>query len=117
MTTLERMNPLDAWFLYAEEDGVNHMNILSFIVLDGPPPPYEELLNLVASKLPQLPRYRQVIRTVPLPRRRRTILWPRVSPRGAFARTIRTPSPSSSKSTSAPGSRPAFSRISTGMVT
>jgi hypothetical protein len=32
MTTLERMNPLDAWFLYAEEDGVNHMNILSFIV-------------------------------------------------------------------------------------
>ena len=66
VTTLERMNPLDAWFLYAEEDGVNHMNILSFIVLDGPPPPYEDLLELVASKLPQLPRYRQVIRTVPL---------------------------------------------------
>ncbi len=66
MTTLERMNPLDAWFLYAEEDGVNHMNILSFIVLDGPPPPYEDLLALVASKLPQLPRYRQVIRTVPM---------------------------------------------------
>jgi diacylglycerol O-acyltransferase len=66
MTTLERMNPLDAWFLYAEEDGVNHMNILSFIVLDGPPPPYEDLLDLVASKLPQLPRYRQVIRTVPM---------------------------------------------------
>ena len=66
MTTLERMNPMDAWFLYAEEDGVNHMNILSFIVLDGPPPPYEDLLALVASKLPQLPRYRQVIRTVPM---------------------------------------------------
>ena len=66
MTTLERMNPLDAWFLYAEEDGVNHMNILSFIVLEGPPPPYEDLLELVASKLPQLPRYRQVVRTVPL---------------------------------------------------
>ena len=66
MTTLERMNPLDAWFLYAEEDGVNHMNILSFIVLDGPPPPYEDLLALVASKLPQLPRYRQVVRTVPM---------------------------------------------------
>src|SRR6478672_11215250 len=66
MTTLERMNPLDAWFLYAEEDGVNHMNILSFIVLEGPPPSYEDLLALVASKLPLLPRYRQVIRTVPL---------------------------------------------------
>ena len=38
---------MDAWFLYAEEDGVNHMNILSFIVLEGPPPPYEDLLALV----------------------------------------------------------------------
>jgi WS/DGAT/MGAT family acyltransferase len=66
MATLERMNPLDAWFLYAEEDGVNHMNILSFIVLEGPPPSYEELLALVEGKLPRLPRYRQVIREVPL---------------------------------------------------
>jgi diacylglycerol O-acyltransferase / wax synthase len=65
MTTLERMNPMDAWFLYAEDDGVNHMNILSFIVLEGPAPPYDELLDLVASKLPQLQRYRQVISTVP----------------------------------------------------
>jgi diacylglycerol O-acyltransferase / wax synthase len=66
VTTLERMNPLDAWFLYAEEDGVNHMNILSFIVLEGPVPAYEDLLALVESKLPQLVRYRQVIRTVPM---------------------------------------------------
>jgi WS/DGAT/MGAT family acyltransferase len=66
MSDLERMGPMDAWFLYAEEDGVNHMNILSFIVLDGPPPPYEQLLELVASKLPRLPRYRQVVRSVPL---------------------------------------------------
>jgi diacylglycerol O-acyltransferase / wax synthase len=65
MTTLERMNPMDAWFLYAEDDGVNHMNILSFIVLEGPPPGYEDLLELVDSKLPRLQRYRQVIRTVP----------------------------------------------------
>jgi WS/DGAT/MGAT family acyltransferase len=60
------MNPMDAWFLYAEDDGVNHMNILSFIILEGPPPPYADLLSLVASKLPQLRRYRQVIRTTPL---------------------------------------------------
>src|SRR5436190_19906499 len=66
MPTLERMNPMDAWFLYAEEDGVNHMNILSFIVLEGTPPPYEELLALVESKLPRLPRYRQVVRSLPL---------------------------------------------------
>src|SRR6266851_601086 len=64
--TIERMGPMDAWFLDAEEDGVNHMSVLSFIFLEGPPPPYEDLLRLVASKLPQLRRYRQVIRTMPL---------------------------------------------------
>jgi diacylglycerol O-acyltransferase len=63
---IDRMNPMDAWFLYAEDDGVNHMHILSFIFLEGPPPPYEELLELIRSKLPLLPRYRQVIRTMPL---------------------------------------------------
>ena len=64
--TIERMGPMDAWFLDAEEDGVNHMSVLSCIFLEGPPPPYEDLLRLVASKLPQLRRYRQVIRTMPL---------------------------------------------------
>jgi hypothetical protein len=57
------------------------------------------------------------ILTVALPRKRRTISWPRVSPRGARALTIRTVSPSNSKSTSVCGNRPAFSRISTGIVT
>lgn len=57
---------MDAWFLYAEEDGVNHMNILSFVVLEGTPPSYDELLALVESKLPRLPRYRQVVRSLPL---------------------------------------------------
>jgi diacylglycerol O-acyltransferase len=66
VTTLERMNPMDAWFLYAEEDGVNHMNILSFVVLEGSPPPYDDLLALVERKLPRLPRYRQVVRSLPL---------------------------------------------------
>lgn len=63
---IDRMNPMDAWFLYAEDDGVNHMHILSFIFLEGPPPPYEDLLDLICSKLPLLPRYRQVVRSVPL---------------------------------------------------
>lgn len=60
------MNPMDAWFLYAEEDGVNHMNILSFVVLEGPAPSYDDVLSLVESKLPRLPRYRQLVRSVPL---------------------------------------------------
>ena len=34
VATPERMNPVDAWFLYAEDD-VNHMHILSFIVLES----------------------------------------------------------------------------------
>ncbi len=57
---------MDAWFLYAEDDGVNHMHILSFIFLEGPPPEYEELVELIRGKLPLLPRYRQVVRTMPL---------------------------------------------------
>jgi diacylglycerol O-acyltransferase len=64
--TIDRMGPMDAWFLYAEDDGVNHMHILSFIFLEGPPPEYEELLELIRGKLPLLPRYRQVVRTMPL---------------------------------------------------
>src|SRR5437764_1297948 len=64
--TIERLGPMDAWFLYAEDDGVNHMHVLSFIFLEGPPPPYEELLSLVASKLPRLRRYRQLVKTLPL---------------------------------------------------
>ncbi len=64
--TIVRMNPMDAWFLYAEDDGVNHMHIMSFIFLEGPPPPHEALLELVRGKLPRLERYRQVVRTMPL---------------------------------------------------
>ena len=64
--TIDRMNPMDAWFLFAEDDGVNHMHILSFIFLEGPPPPYEDLLALISRKLPRLPRYRQLVRTMPL---------------------------------------------------
>lgn len=63
---IERLGPMDAWFLYAEDDGVNHMQVLSFIFLEGPPPPHEELLSLVASKLPRLKRYRQVVKMMPL---------------------------------------------------
>ena len=63
---IDRMNPMDAWFLYAEDDGVNHMHILSFIFLEGPPPPHGKLLELIHGKLPLLPRYRQVVRTMPL---------------------------------------------------
>lgn len=61
----ERLSPLDASFLHVE-DGVTHMHIGSVSIIEGPPPPYEELRDRVASKLPLVRRYRQVVRSVPL---------------------------------------------------
>ena len=42
---MDRMNPLDAEFLYLE-DGIAHMHIASCAILDGPAPAYEELVEL-----------------------------------------------------------------------
>jgi len=61
---MERMNPLDASFLYFE-DGVTHMHIASCALFEGPPPDYRRVVDAIASKLPQVPRYRQVVRFVP----------------------------------------------------
>jgi WS/DGAT/MGAT family acyltransferase len=62
----DRMSPIDASFIYAEDDGLNHMHIASVLILEGPPPSYDELLNMVRSKIPDLPRYRQTMKEVPL---------------------------------------------------
>ncbi|MDG5485493.1 WS/DGAT/MGAT family O-acyltransferase [Mycolicibacterium gadium] len=63
--TVDRMSPLDAYFLYAEDDGVNHMHLGGLITLDGTPPPHDEVLTFVDSRLDNIPRYRQVIKQVP----------------------------------------------------
>ena len=62
---MDRMSPVDASFLHIE-DGINHMHIGSIGVFEGPPPPYEELVRMVAGKLPLVPRYRQRVRFVPM---------------------------------------------------
>ena len=62
---MERMNSLDAVFI-AAEDSVNHMHIGSVGIFDGPPPPFDEVRALFASKLPLVPRYRQRVREAPL---------------------------------------------------
>ncbi|HEX6422472.1 MAG TPA: wax ester/triacylglycerol synthase family O-acyltransferase [Acidimicrobiales bacterium] len=59
------MSPLDATFLHVE-DAVTHMHIGSVLMFDGPAPAHDELLAAVVGKLPLLPRYRQVVRFVPL---------------------------------------------------
>jgi diacylglycerol O-acyltransferase len=60
----DRMSPLDATFLHAE-DRVSHMHIGSVGILEGPPPAHEDLLAMVERKLHLIPRYRQVVRFVP----------------------------------------------------
>jgi diacylglycerol O-acyltransferase / wax synthase len=61
---MDRLGPLDALFVNAE-DGVTHMHIGSCAVFAGPPPAFADIVALVESKLPLLPRYRQKLRIVP----------------------------------------------------
>ena len=62
--TAERMSPLDASFLNVE-DNVSHMHIASVGIFEGPEPPFEAVVAMVGSKLDLVPRYRQIVRTVP----------------------------------------------------
>jgi len=61
---VDRMSPLDATFLHVE-DGITHMHIASCARFEGPPPPYDEVVELFRRKLPLVPRYRQRVRFVP----------------------------------------------------
>ena len=63
--TVDRLSPIDASFLHVE-DGVSHMHIASVAVFEGPAPAYADVLRTVVGKLPLVPRYRQVVRFVPL---------------------------------------------------
>jgi WS/DGAT/MGAT family acyltransferase len=62
---MERMSTLDAGFFYVEHDNVP-MHLGSLALFEGPPPSHEELTRLIAAKLSHVPRYRQVVRTMPL---------------------------------------------------
>jgi len=62
---MERMSTLDAGFFFAEHTNVP-MHLGALAVFDGPAPSRQELAELYAAKLPEVPRYRQVVRTAPL---------------------------------------------------
>jgi diacylglycerol O-acyltransferase len=62
--TGDRLSPLDASFLHLE-GRVTHMHIGSVAIFEGPEPPFEAIVGMVAGKLPLVPRYRQVVRFVP----------------------------------------------------
>ena len=61
----DRLSPLDASFLHVEDD-VSHMHIAAVGIFEGPAPRYDDVVAMVRGKLPLVPRYRQVVRFVPL---------------------------------------------------
>jgi WS/DGAT/MGAT family acyltransferase len=63
---MDRLNPLDALFVDAEDaDPHTSLAIASIAVFEGPVPSHEEFLAHLAGRLPRVPRYRQKLRTVP----------------------------------------------------
>jgi len=63
---MDRLNPLDALFVDAEDaDPHTSMAIASIAVFEGPAPSHQEFLAYLAGRLPQVPRYRQKLRAVP----------------------------------------------------
>jgi WS/DGAT/MGAT family acyltransferase len=59
------LSPQDASFLHIEDD-VSHMHIASVAIFEGPPPPFSEIVAMVDAKLGLVPRYRQIVKFVPL---------------------------------------------------
>jgi diacylglycerol O-acyltransferase / wax synthase len=61
----DRLTGLDASFLHLE-DASAHMHVASVLLFEGPPPPYDELVQAIESRLSLVPRYRQRLAFVPL---------------------------------------------------
>jgi len=62
---MELMSPLDASFLFVEND-VTPMHIGGVAIFEGPPPTRDELISRIEAKLALVPRYRQKVRFLPL---------------------------------------------------
>jgi diacylglycerol O-acyltransferase / wax synthase len=65
VTNPDRLTGLDASFLALEKNGA-HMHVGSVLVFEGDPPPYEDLLEMIGSRLHLVPRYRQKLAFPPL---------------------------------------------------
>ena len=61
----DRLTGLDASFLHLEDEST-HMHVAGVMLFDGSPPPYDELLEAIESRLHLVPRYRQRLAFVPL---------------------------------------------------
>jgi diacylglycerol O-acyltransferase len=62
---VDRMSATDAGFYFAESENTP-LHVGSVAVFEGPAPSYGDLVRLLLSKLPLVPRYRQRVRTVPM---------------------------------------------------
>jgi diacylglycerol O-acyltransferase len=62
---MESMSAIDSSFLHIEND-TTPMHIGGVSIFAGPPPAFDDLRAMVASKLELVPRYRQKVRFVPL---------------------------------------------------
>ena len=62
---MDRMSATDAGFYFAESEKTP-MHVGSVAVFEGPAPSYGDVVRLLVSKLPRVPRYRQRVRPVPL---------------------------------------------------
>ncbi len=61
----DRLSGLDASFLHIENSSA-HMHVASVMLFEGPPPPYDDLLEAIERRLGLVPRYRQRLAFVPL---------------------------------------------------
>ena len=53
---LDRLTSIDASFLHQEGEA-SHMHIGGVLVFEGPPPPFQDYLDHVRSRLHLVPRY------------------------------------------------------------
>jgi WS/DGAT/MGAT family acyltransferase len=60
----DRLTALDTSFLHLEDDAA-HMHVASVMLFDGDPPPHDEFIAGIESRLHLVPRYRQKLAFVP----------------------------------------------------
>jgi diacylglycerol O-acyltransferase / wax synthase len=61
----DRLTGLDASFLHLEDEAA-HMHVAGVMTFDGSPPPHDEVVEGISSRLHLVPRYRQKLAFVPL---------------------------------------------------
>ena len=71
MARADRLTGLDTSFLHLEQ-GASHMHVAAAMVLEGPAPAYEDLVQQLLSRLHLVPRYRQRLAFVPFAQGRPT---------------------------------------------